>query len=263
MRKKLSAFMCIAAACILAMSIALIGCGSGGSSSNNSGGPSSSDNSGTSSTAPADNTVQASSPAEPEDLVVKDAGYVLNDGYIHYAVSIENPNDAYLAEFAHITVTGRTPDGAILFNDDWTVGSIMPGTTTYWATQAGNGDTTEDTSIEFNVSVNDDDWTHTNTQVPGDLYTFDNVTVSEDEWWGLRATGEITLTDASIDVGWVNDVTSPMIVCILKDADGNIVSGFNGYLDTDLSEGAPAVFEIQSYYDIPEYATAEMYANPW
>ena len=54
-----------------------------------------------------------------------------------------------------------------------------------------------------------------------------------------------------------------MLVCILKDANGAIVAGFSGYMSSDLTVGTPSVFDIDSLFDVVDYATAEMYANMW
>ena len=210
----------------------------------------------------AQNSAQAASAAQPKDLVLKDTGYVIDNGYVMYTVAIENPNDDYMADFANITITGKTADGKISFSDEWVVGGIMPGTTTYWASQAGKGGSVEGDVVEFDVSVNSNNWKRSEATIPADLYKFDNVTVSPKEYGGYQATGEITLTDASVKAG-MQDVTKPMLVCVLKNANGGIVGGFSGYLSKELSEGKATVFDISSYYDLPEFATAEMYANPW
>jgi len=94
------------------------------------------------------------------------------------------------------------------------------------------------------------------------LYTFDNISVKNDTYGGLKVTGEITLNNPSAYTGR-SDVTKPMIVCILKDSDGKIVGGFDGYLSSELKEGTPTAFEIWTYQSIEGYDIVEMYANPW
>lgn len=61
----------------------------------------------------------------------------------------------------------------------------------------------------------------------------------------------------------MNGVKQPMIICVLKDANGKIVGGFDGFVDSELSEGQPYVFDIGLGFDAVEYDKAEMYANPW
>jgi len=242
---------------IAAMSItALIGCGSGDSSSTNK----------TEETTVGTETVEETTKEEvksgPVDLEIADSVYSIDNGYIHYAVCIENPNPDYRPSFAHIQVTGKTADDTIRFHDDWTISGMGPESTTYWVNQAGNGEVAEDDKIEISVTVNKSDWESSKQIIPEDLYTFDSVSVSEGDMGWLRATGEITLTDDSYDLGY-NGPYKPMVVCILKDESGKLVGGFNGYIDSDLTVGEKSVFEISSYFKIGEYATAEVYANPW
>lgn len=207
------------------------------------------------------NSATKASANEPQDLILVDSNYVLSNGYVEYALEIENPNTNYSPDFVTIIVTGKHADGSIAFNDEWVISAILPGSTTYWASQAGDGDTVESDVIEIKLSVKDSDWEKTEQSAPADLYTFDNVTVTSSQFGGLSAKGEITLND-DIDAGF-NDAKTPMIVCILKDADGKIVAGFDGFMYSNLSVGTPSVFDIDSMFDKVEYASAEMYANPW
>lgn len=181
---------------------------------------------------------------------------------MHYVVCLKNNNKGYGANFAHIKITGKKEDGSIGFSDDWTIGGLMPQGTTYWAWQAGDGSVTNNDTIDISVSVNKNDWFATTTVIPEDLYVFDNISVSTDDYGGLKATGEITLTDDSVDLMF-NSVTSPMLVCVLKDEEGKLVGGFNGFIYTDLSSGNADIFEISSFNNFGNYSIAEMYANPW
>lgn len=200
--------------------------------------------------------------ADPEDLILVDSNYVLANGYVEYALEIQNPNESFAADFATITVTGKHADGSISFNDEWVVANLMPGSTTYWASQAGEGETTDSDTIDISVSVGNGKWSKTDQTLPKNLYTFDNVTVEPDKYERLTATGEITLNE-EVTVGGYKTAENPMIVCILKDSNGKIVSGFNGYLNSDLQVGTSTAFDIDAFFEIPEYATAEMYANIW
>lgn len=198
---------------------------------------------------------------DPVDLELVDSHYTIDNGYVHYTVAIKNPNDGYMPDFAHIKVTGKKSDGSIDFSDDWVISSLAPGSTTYWANQAGDGNTVEGDTIDITVSVDKDSWRPSEPK-PADLYKFDNTTVSPKDYGGVKATGEITLTDENVEYG-INGVTGPMIVCVFKDANGKLVGGFSGYVDSDLVEGTPSVFDISSFHEIDDYETYELYANPW
>lgn len=197
---------------------------------------------------------------EPQDLILKDYGYIINNGYVMYAVEIENPNTDWGADYANIVVTGKHKDGTIAFSDDWTIGNIMPGSDTYWASQAGDGDTVKSDDISIELTVDENNWQKTDEIIPENLYTFDNVTVKKDTFDYLTAKGEITLTQ-DFAIG-STDAFGPMYVCILKDDKGKIITGFNGYANSDLKVGKATVFDISSSFNV-KYKKAEMHANMW
>lgn len=207
------------------------------------------------------NSTEQTNSHEPQDLILVDSNYVLHQGYVEFALEIQNPNESYAADFVTVTVTSKHADGSIGFSDEWVVSNILPGTTSYWANQAGDGDTVESDTVEISLSVNDYNWNKTEQTMPADLYTFDNVTVTSGQFGDLSAKGEITLNE-DFNVG-TTDGESPMLVCILKDADGAIVGGFSGYMSSDLTVGTPSVFDIDSIFDAIDYSAAEMYANMW
>lgn len=207
------------------------------------------------------NSAEQAQSNEPQDLILADSNYVLSNGYVEYALEIQNPNDDYAADFVTVTVTSKHADGSIGFSDEWVVSNILPGSTSYWASQAGDGDTIESDNVEISLSVSDHNWNKTDQTMPADLYTFDNMTVAPGQFSGLTAKGEITLNE-DFSYG-TEDGESPMLVCILKDANGAIVAGFSGYMNSDLTVGTPSVFDIDSMFDAVEYTTAEMYANMW
>ena len=218
----------------------------------------------TSNTEPLPGYVDASTApitVNPTDLVLEDSSYtILPSGYVLFTICIKNENKNIKADYANIKITGKKKDGSIDFSDDWTIGGIMPQTTSYWASQAGDGTVDESDEIEISISVNKDDWVRTSDTIPDDLYVFNNISVTPDIV--IKITGEITLKDDSLDSEFKN-LYSPMLVCVLKDDDGKIVGGFNGFLNSELKSGEPYVFDIRSYSAFGDFAKAELYANPW
>ena len=199
--------------------------------------------------------------AEPQNLELTDSNYVVSNGYVYFAVEISNPNDGFAADFATITVTSKHEDGTIGFSDEWVVGNLLPGSNTYWASQAGDGETVETDNVEISISVNKNNWSKSDQTLPSNLYSFESTTVASDKYGRLEAKGEITLNE-DFSFG-MHSSDTPMIVCILKDQNGKIVTGFNGFLNSELTVGAPTVFDIDAYFDEVEYASFEMYGNMW
>ena len=196
--------------------------------------------------------------AKPLELV--DSAYVVSNGYVHYVLAVANPNEGLAPRSAKVSIVGRAADGSISFSNDWVVGTTLPGSTTYWASQAGNGSASESDTVEIKVSVDDDDWYKTS--LGGELYQIGNVSVGEAQFGGVRVTGEITLLQDA-ELGFGNTTRSPMLVCVLKDANGKLVAGFDSFVTGDLKVGEPTAFEMSSYFDAVQYASAEVYANPW
>ena len=94
------------------------------------------------------NSAEQAQSNEPQDLILADSNYVLSNGYVEYALEIQNPNDDYVADFVTVTVTSKHADGSIGFSDEWVVSNILPGSTSYWASPAGDGDTLESDNVE-------------------------------------------------------------------------------------------------------------------
>lgn len=227
--------------------LALIGVFTSGSGSGSSGG-----------------TVSAGSGSQPggqgrndiQPLTVVDSNYSLSNGYVKYVLEVQNTNTGYKALFAHVNVVGKATDGSIRFSDDWTIGAIEPGTTTFWANQAGNGDSLESDTVEITVSVDDSDWIKGD-GAPENLYTITNTTVKTNEYDMNTATGEITLNEEG------DTYHMPMIVVVPKDANGKLIGGFDGFIDSDLTVGTPSTFEVNDFLATGDYSSYEIYANPW
>ena len=204
----------------------------------------------------------AQNESDPKPLDIVDSAYVIQDGYVHYVVAINNPNSNHAAAFATISTTGRAADGTISFSEEWVVGTLLPGTTTYWASMCGNGTASNDDDVTFEVSTGDSDWEQASALMNGELYQFVNVSTKRDRFGSVIAAGEITLLQ-EVSMQRSGDAKRPMIVCVLKDSSGKLVAGFGSYLSKDLRLGKATAFECQSYYGPPEYEMVEMHANPW
>jgi len=198
--------------------------------------------------------------SQAKDLEIVDSNYTVSDGYVSYVIAINNPNEEYAPQSVNIKVVGRAEDGSISFSDDWGINGTLPGATTYWANSAGSGNASESDTIEISISVDDDDWYKTTQKY--DFYTVENVSILPSEYRGFSATGEITLSE-DVKLKRFGDSKTPMLVCVLKDADGKLISGCSTFIYDDLKIGEATAFEIRSSSDAPDYATAEVYANPW
>jgi hypothetical protein len=203
---------------------------------------------------------QASEDADIKELVLADSNYVLSNGYVQYVLAINNPNTDYAPDSVNVSVVGRAADGTISFSDDWVIGTTLPGATTYWASQAGNGNVSESDTVEIKISVDKDEWL--TTSMKDGFYKIENVSTSKAQYGGMSASGEITLTE-DVELPGHRGAKKPMLVCVLKNADGKLVAGYSTFVNSDLKVGEPSAFEIKSMSDAVEFSTAEVYANPW
>lgn len=167
------------------------------------------------------------SAADIEDLVLADSCYNISNGYVHYTIVVNNPNTEYAPRFINVNASGRTADGKISFTDDWMISNTLPESTTYWSSQAGNGNVAESDTIEIKLLVDDDNWYKTSQKY--NFYQIDNVNTSTDSLGYLIATGEITLKE-DVKIGKSDDAKEPSLQCVLKDANGELVGGFNTYV---------------------------------
>ena len=198
--------------------------------------------------------------SDVKDLVLKDSSYVIQDGYVQYAMAIDNPNEEFAPHSVSVTVSGKAEDGTVSFSDDWMIGGLLPGSTTYWSGQAGSGNVAESDNVEIKISVDDDDWYKTAQKL--DFYQIDNVSTTTDSLGYIVVTGEITLKDA-VELVDGHNAEKPMLVCVFKDAEGKLIAGSSTFTHSDLKVGEPSTFEVDSRFKDLDYATVEVYANPW
>ena len=200
-----------------------------------------------------DSAESASSSSELLDPEIVESGYYLTDaGYVHYAVCWENPNDGYAIEYPELTITGRDADGAITFADTQTMSELLPGEVQYFSGLAGGGEGT--VTVEFGISQVDDYHFEATDEIVEEYYTISNTSVVEGSL-GISFTGEIT-TNVELE-----DVSMAWVSVVLRDEEGSIIYGEYGFVDL-AAEGGTVAFEIE-VYDLPDYATYEIYAIPW
>lgn len=206
------------------------------------------------------NVASGSSKQTMQDLVLVDANYVASEYGLHYALEIENPNEGYVARTVNIELTGRHPDGSIAFSESTYAYDVYPGAPFYYASAARGEGYSQGDTLEMNVSVDSSAWKKVEANLPDNLYTFENVSITPASRGSVSAKGEITMTeDLSLDS--IGSMRKPQIVCILRDANGAIITGFSEYASKELRPDQPTVFDINSHFDPGDFASAEMHAS--
>lgn len=198
----------------------------------------------------------SSQPAEPEDLEIKESGWTVDEnGYVYYAIGITNPNEGYVASYPSYTITGRAEDDSVVFSDEQVLMAILPGETTYYGFQAGNG--TAPAKVEFEIT--DCEWVE---HEPMEESPFEVTNTAEVAGaYSTSFTGEVVLNDASV----VEEITATdqvALTLVLRDDADEIVYGTSTFVDLP-SEGQSMPFEIDTWSTLPAYAAFEVHPNIW
>ena len=200
--------------------------------------------------------------ADEGELEIVESGYTvmapnsIGDIYLTYAVTIKNNNQKLAADFPVITVTGRSEDGSILFSEEQTLGTILPGDTVSWADDVIDCKGEEPASVDIKVEGADfvKPERSLNEAVESSSFKIENLSEVPGDY-DTAVTGEITNNSDT-------DFESVAVIVILKNQ-GTVVGGFTGYAD-NLSAGKQSAFDISSFMsDLPAHDSIEVVAQGW
>lgn len=178
-------------------------------------------------------------------------------GYVHYAFGLRNTSDSVCIQFPSVEITGRDDDGTVLFSDTQVLVVSFPGETTYFGSQAGNGNGTVPATVDFTV-LEPEDYNYVNS---GESASFraDNLSAASDGYGGEIFSGEISVVK---DSARVREQSSMLAVSlVLCDDAGAIVYGYSTFVDWP-PEGGSRPFSMD-VFDPPAYDSFEVYAQPW
>ena len=196
------------------------------------------------------------------ELEIVESGYTvmapnsIGDIYLTYAVTIKNNNKKMAVDFPVISVTGRSESGSILFSEEQTLGTILPGDTVSWANDVI--DCKGETPASVDIKVEGGDFVKPaqsiNNAVPSSDFTIENLSEVPGDF-DYAVTGEITNNSDT-------DYDSVAVTVILKNQ-GKVVGGFTGYAD-NLSAGKQSAFDISSFMsELPAHDSIEVVAQGW
>ena len=206
--------------------------------------------------------------AEPEELQVTDTGFIISsDGALLIGAEIKNPNKNYTLSYCNLDVTAQTADGKSVTADEQNrtgLGTVLPDSTVYWAGMiSGNKNIADTDTVSVTPVYTSDCWIRTDTEADRDLYTVSDVSVQYTDAGCLVISGKIALKDEQLLHSDVPDPAHPNLVCILRDKEGKIVTGFSFRLPEALEAGPSVSFSdrIWLHTDL-DYASADVYAYP-
>ena len=222
--------------------------------------PEASSGSGASRNSNASSNVAAAPDDDDEELplqIVESGWSVGSGGYVHFALGVRNSSADEAYELVGIKVVGYGEDGAVLFSQDCGIMVCLPDQTTYYASQVGGG--TAPDRVEFTLQKN----SATSARRMSSKLEMSVTDLSISERAGMTnfvCTYSVAGSDeASSSISSYMDTTA--VVIVLRDADGNIVYGTNGFV-YNLEDGEGQTTQVGAS-DLPAYATAEAYVMPW
>lgn len=186
-----------------------------------------------------------------QSLKISESGWhVDSNGYVDYALTIQNTSEDLIVEYPEVIITGRAADGSVVFSKSQVMGVVYPGYDLAFACMTGDG--TAPATVEFALGKPQDYQVSVGTGHPTE-YKVHDLSVRKDGAGKLTVSGEVEKTVEGDE--WL-DSQSVWLSVILRDDQGQIVYGWNGFVESPgLGEQMP--FSI-AVYSVPDYATVEV-----
>lgn len=186
-----------------------------------------------------------------QSLKISESGWhVDSNGYVDYALTIQNTSEDLIVEYPEVIITGRAADGSVVFSKSQVMGVVYPGYDLTFACMTGDG--TAPVTVEFALGKPQDYQVSVGTGHPTEYKVLDQ-TARKGGAGKLAVSGEIEKTVEGDE--WL-DSQGVWLSVILRDDQGQIVYGWNGFVDSPgLGEQMPFSIEV---YSVPDYATVEV-----
>lgn len=186
-----------------------------------------------------------------QSLKISESGWhVDSNGYVDYALTIQNTSEDLIVEYPEVIITGRAADGSVVFSKSQVMGVVYPGYDLAFACMTGDG--TAPATVEFALGKPQDYQVSVGTGHPTEYKVLDQ-TARKGGAGKLAVSGEIEKTVEGDE--WL-DSQGVWLSVILRDDQGQIVYGWNGFVDSPgLGEQMPFSIEV---YSVPDYATVEV-----
>lgn len=186
-----------------------------------------------------------------QSLKISESGWhVDSNGYVDYALTIQNTSEDLIVEYPEVIITGRAADGSVVFSKSQVMGVVYPGYDLTFACMTGDG--TAPATVEFALGKPQDYQASVGTGHPTEYKVLDQ-TARKGGAGKLAVSGEIEKTVEGDE--WL-DSQGVWLSVILRDDQGQIVYGWNGFVDSPgLGEQMPFSIEV---YSVPDYATVEV-----
>ena len=187
----------------------------------------------------------AATAAQP--LSIEETGWWAKDGYVHYGITVHNPNSIAAAN-AVVRVQLYDENDALQGTYENTIALVEAGQTVGFAGDAGDG--LVPARVEFAIDDASVTWKDGAATSPFAIESFDE---QDKLYFRYEITGSIAnVTDAY-------ESTANLSV-LLRDDAGNIVAGYTGSAYRIKAQRAKSF--LVTLHSAPEHATTEVYAQP-
>lgn len=187
--------------------------------------------------------------ADAQPLAITETGWWAKDGFVHYGIMVENPNDDAVARGTIVHVTCYDAEGTITWEQDDEIALVGPGQTIGFAGDAGDG--WQPARVEFSLSEGSTAWE------PADgfaePFTIESFEDTDKLYFRYEVTGQIA--NHTGDYASTADLS-----IILRDDAGAIIAGYTGSayrMKADRTKDF--LVTLQS---APAHASCAVYAQP-
>ena len=185
-------------------------------------------------------------------VTVKEVGYEVAHGFLHYAVILHNNSEDTLIEYPEIRITARDAEGDILGVETMVFGALYPQQDLIYGS-LGCEVNEVPTSVEITF-IDPEYYNMSNVDADSYMPLVVQNTKIKDDGYSSSLVGEVYNP-------YSYDLSSAAVTVIYRDEDGKLLAGETGYCDF-IPAGESAPFEMYISDDLMG-ATYEVYAMPW
>lgn len=188
------------------------------------------------------------------ELSIVESGWSVGEhGYVHFGIGLKNSDGSAAIAFPTVKIYGYDADDSLIFTDEKTYSAIEPGQTVYFGDQTGNG--TAPARVEFEAVTPSGVALATATEAPT-YELFDSTESAEADGMYLFS-AKLKLQSAPSGF----DKTQVFLSAILRDKQGNIVAGYNNFIDCPaVGSTVPVSVDV---HNPPAHASCDIYAAQW
>ena len=192
--------------------------------------------------------------SEIKNLKITDNGYCLNDGYLYYMATVENPNAEKVAELPTVRITAKDSEGNVISTSDGGFMEIYPKSQ---ATTTGMIEVSaEPSSVDFEVLTDNYTWINLNEATYAETPNLkaENYNLTVDDLGFASVSGNIVNGNS-------NEYDTVQVSIVCKDDNNNVIACENTYINHVAANGnTPFTLDMLTTNHSNNY---QIYVIPW